>query len=121
MPILPLCGLDDIEDGAARSIAPDNSNPIRSLILWRRGAMIASFANACPHLGPPLETFPDRLLNQSRTHLVCSAHGALFEFSGRCSFGPCENQSLKPLAILVRDGIIYVDTDDPSYRDAWPD
>ncbi len=117
-----LCYRDEIDDHSARSFYFNPARPTQGVILWRQGDDIAAFANSCPHLGPPLETFPHRLLNREKTHLVCSAHGALFTFSGYCSFGPCEHQSLISIDLIDgAQGALLIDDCDPGLKGLWPD
>ncbi len=41
------------------------------ILLWHQKGGIFAFENSCPHLGTPLETFPDRFLNTKGTaHLL---------------------------------------------------
>ena len=76
-------------------------------------AHIAGFVNQCPHMGLPLETFPDRFLSADGDALICSAHGARFHFDGACFTGPCRGQNLRRVALSVRDGHIYLSTEQP--------
>ncbi len=118
---IELCPVTAIADDVARSIYFDPENETRSIIIWQRHGEIAAFANACPHLGPPLEMFPDRLLNQDRSHLICSAHGARFDFLGYCDYGPCEKKSLPTLQLIHRaDGMLLLDRHDPVFVALWP-
>jgi len=66
------------------------------------------YENRCPHAGTPLNMFGDKFLNMDQTHLICRTHGALFEITnGKCIAGPCKGQTLRPVAIEIRDGGIY--------------
>jgi nitrite reductase/ring-hydroxylating ferredoxin subunit len=86
------------------------------LIVWRSvlrldGAEtneLAAFVNQCPHMGLPLETFPDKFLSADGQSLICSAHGARFRFDGACFTGPCNGQSLHRVALTLRDGQIIL-------------
>ena len=72
------------------------------LIIWHTPDGIRGFVNRCPHLGLPLETFPDRFLNALGDALVCSAHGAHFDATGHCLAGPCAGEALVLLELDVR-------------------
>ena len=72
------------------------------LIIWHTLDELRGFVNSCPHLGLPLETFPDRFLNTLGTELVCSAHGAVFDATGFCLAGPCQGRALVPLELDIR-------------------
>ena len=79
-----------------------NSSNQLDLIIWHTSDGFRGFVNRCPHLGLPLETFPDRFLNASGDALVCSAHGAVFDTTGFCLAGPCQGKALVPLELDVR-------------------
>jgi nitrite reductase/ring-hydroxylating ferredoxin subunit len=58
-------------------------------------------------MGTPLETFPDKFLDQTGELLICSTHGARFRVrDGACVKGPCEGASLEPVPIHIRDGTV---------------
>ena len=110
-----ICPLADMPVNAARgfTLYGGNENDKLELIVWRMeaadgGAHIAGFVNQCPHMGLPLETFPDRFLDAMGDALICSAHGARFHFDGTCFAGPCQGQSLNKVALNLRDGYIYL-------------
>jgi nitrite reductase/ring-hydroxylating ferredoxin subunit len=66
--------------------------------------------NRCPHVGTPLDLWPDEFLSDDGRWLVCSTHGALFApDSGRCAAGPCAGDALTPLP-LRREGDAIVVT-----------
>ena len=74
---------------------------------------------ACPHIGTPLEIQPDRFLDQSGQHILCSTHGALFQVEdGLCVAGPCVDEKLTPVAIDIRDNGVYVN--EQELPTLWP-
>ena len=109
-----ICTLADMPPDAARgfTLYGDDDEKLE-LIIWRRGDALTGFVNQCPHMGLPLETFPDRFLSADGDALICSAHGARFHFDGACFDGPCRGQNLRRVALSVRDGHIYLSTEQP--------
>jgi nitrite reductase/ring-hydroxylating ferredoxin subunit len=106
-----ICALADMPPDAARGFTlygADATHEKLDLIIWRHGDALGGFVNQCPHMGLPLETFPDRFLSADGAALICSAHGARFTFDGRCFVGPCKGQKLHAVALNVRDGHIYM-------------
>ncbi len=102
-----LCKITDIPDGGAKGIVVDQGGNSLDIILLRRGADIYAYVNRCPHQGTPLETFPDKFLDQTGELLICSTHGARFGVrDGICVKGPCEGASLERVSIRVSDGTI---------------
>lgn len=105
---LTLCALADMPDRGARGFELTRANGDRlDVIVWRDGDHLRGFINKCPHLGLPLETFPDRFLSADGRRLICSAHGAQFDANGACFAGPCKGQSLTPMPVRL-DGQMIV-------------
>jgi len=103
-----VCRFDDLDDGGARSflVGADRLD----VVVLRRGAGAIAYVNSCPHQGTPLETFPDRFLNENGTLLVCSTHGARFRVEdGLCVTGPCVGKALKRIPARVIDEMIVVE------------
>ncbi|MCK6449461.1 MAG: Rieske (2Fe-2S) protein [Alphaproteobacteria bacterium] len=101
--------LDALPDGEARGVAVAADGGARDLIVVRRGGRVYAYVDVCPHLGTPLETFPDRFLDLGKRHLLCTTHGARFRIEdGRCVFGPCLGKSLASVPVAVVDGAIVL-------------
>lgn len=112
--VTALIALDSIPDGAARGVTVERGGARHELILVRRGARVLAYVNACPHLGTPLETFPDKFLDHTGTRLMCSTHGASFRIEdGYCLRGPCLGRSLVAAPVAVVDGIVTLTGDVP--------
>lgn len=95
------------EDGAIE-VEAEVEGVAESLILTRDGGRVAAFLNVCPHAGRRLDWAPGRFLID-KGRLVCAAHGATFErMSGECVAGPCRGQSLREVAVEVRDGQVWL-------------
>ncbi len=104
---IPLCRLEDISDGGAKGIELDRGEGFLDLILLRRGMQVYAYTNRCPHKGTPLETFPDKFLDQTGELLICSTHGARFRVKdGFCVEGPCEGAFLEQVPIRVSGGTV---------------
>jgi nitrite reductase/ring-hydroxylating ferredoxin subunit len=102
-----ICQASYVSAGCARNIEVRVDGEALNLIVWNQGSDTTPdykiFQNSCPHLSMPLETFPDRLLSEDKTALICSTHGALFNKSGLCFKGPCEGQSLRLVAFTINE------------------
>jgi nitrite reductase/ring-hydroxylating ferredoxin subunit len=69
-----------------------------------------AWVNRCPHVGTPLDLWPNEFYSEDGSVLVCSTHGALYEpTTGYCTAGPCAGDSLAPLP-LAREGDTLVVT-----------
>lgn len=104
-----LCPLADIPDGGAKGVETGSGEASRNIILLRRSSSVFAYVNRCPHMGTPLETFPDKFLDQTGDLLICSTHGARFRVrDGFCVSGPCKGQNLEPLQVRIEDGAVIV-------------
>jgi len=104
-----LMALDAVPDGQARGVGVDTETGRRHLVVVHRAGRVFAYVDVCPHLGTPLETFPDRFLDLGGRHLLCSTHGARFRIEdGRCIFGPCLGKSLAAVPVAIVDGDIVL-------------
>jgi nitrite reductase/ring-hydroxylating ferredoxin subunit len=104
-----LCAVRELDDPGARGFTVGAGDwPLQGFLV-RRGATIRAYRNRCPHAGHPLNLLPHRFLTPDRSLIVCSSHGALFEFeTGYCVDGPCPGQSLTPLPIEIQNGYVLL-------------
>lgn len=98
-----------LADGALAEMEATIDGDAESLLLHRDGATVRAWFNVCPHAGRRLDWAPGRFLLSKEGHLVCAAHGASFELrGGTCVAGPCRGESLRTVAVCVRDGQVYL-------------
>jgi nitrite reductase/ring-hydroxylating ferredoxin subunit len=72
-----------------------------------------AYVNRCPHVGTPLDLWPNEFFAEDGRALICSTHGALYEpATGYCTAGPCAGDSLARLP-LRRDGDTIIVTCPP--------
>ena len=102
--VFELCRFDDLEDGEVRGF--DRFGEGRdTLFIVRRGESLNAYRNKCPHQGASLPWRENAYLNKDGTHIVCNAHGALFDIdSGKCVRGPALGRALDRVEIRVSDG-----------------
>jgi nitrite reductase/ring-hydroxylating ferredoxin subunit len=100
-PPLAYVALADIADGGAISLSVELQHGRDTIIVTRRGDVVAAFVNRCPHARWPLDTFDGRFLFTPEGDLMCAAHGALFDpLSGACLGGPGTGQGLTRLEVM---------------------
>lgn len=101
-----LCRLDDIGDPGSKEILIEGRE---SFFVVRLGGAVFGYINRCPHLGVPMDWKQDTFLTFDKTQIQCTTHGARFRIEdGFCTAGPCERQSLKPVAVRVEDGAVVL-------------
>ncbi|MFT3897975.1 MAG: Rieske 2Fe-2S domain-containing protein [Thermomonas sp.] len=104
-----LIAFDAIEDGGLLEVEGTVDGDAESLVLHRDGDRVRGWFNVCPHAGRRLDWAPGRFLKTKDGLLVCAAHGASFELGGgACVAGPCRGESLRAVALEVRDGGVYL-------------
>lgn len=104
-----LIALDSIADGGFAEVEASIDGDAESLILHRVGQDVRAWMNICPHAGRRLDWAPGQFLKSREGLLVCAAHGASFELAqGECVAGPCRGESLRAIAVVVRDGQVWL-------------
>lgn len=104
-----LIALDGIADGGFAETDVVLEGDAESLILYRQGDAVRAWLNVCPHAGRRLDWAPGQFLKSKEGLLVCAAHGASFELArGECVAGPCRGESLRAVAVEVRDGQVWL-------------
>ncbi len=107
---ITLCRADEIAEGQAKSVIVGEGASRRDIVIVRRSGNLFAYVNSCPHQLMPLETFPDKFLNEDGSLFVCSTHGARFRVEdGFCVSGPCEGQSLRKITLDVVAGDVVID------------
>ncbi len=108
-----LCRLADLDATGAKGIGLECGGRWREIVVVRgTDGDVRAYENRCPHLDLTLEARPDRFLDESRAHLVCSMHGARFKVDdGACVWGPCEGQSLPAVRIEISGDTVVLCTD----------
>jgi nitrite reductase/ring-hydroxylating ferredoxin subunit len=98
----PLAALPPGHSAKFRLAGPGRNNLEGFVINHGRGYY--AYVNRCPHVGTPLDLWPNDFLSEDGRALICATHGAVFEpATGRCTDGPCLGDTLTPLP-LRRDG-----------------
>lgn len=104
-----ICEADQLIEGVFVELQAETDQGTRFLIGSRHQGEARIWVNCCPHQGRPLNWAPNRFLKDEKGHLVCAAHGAVFETDeGRCLSGPCRNAALTSVAVREEDGQILI-------------
>lgn len=75
----------------------------------RVDGVVRAYENLCAHEGVELDWAPGAFFDDTGEALVCASHGARYvPASGRCAGGPCRGRGLVPVAVVERDGGVYV-------------
>lgn len=105
--IIDICASNAIQDGESGAFVitdPRDSAKRIEIMVVRKGGILASYLNSCPHVGSPLDFTPGQFLDVEKNHILCSTHGALFQIKdGLCIAGPCKGKALTALPVFERD------------------
>ena len=98
------CPVADLAPGTTKKLrVARGDKSVDGFVIHFDGGIYA-WVNRCPHVGTPLDLWPNEFLSEDGSVFVCSTHGAIFEPStGRCVGGPCVGDGLTVLAVR-RDG-----------------
>ena len=109
MDTAPLIALEHLAAGAFAEVEANLDGDAESLVLYRDGDTVRAWLNVCPLAGRRLDWAPGQFLKSKDGWLVCAAHGASFELQGgECLAGPCRGESLRAVAVEVRDGAVWL-------------
>ena len=104
-----MIAFDSMEDGGFVEVEAVLNGDAESLILYRDGQLVRAWLNVCPHAGRRLDWAPGKFMHSREGLLVCAVHGASFELEGGlCVAGPCRGDALRPVAVEVRDGQVWL-------------
>lgn len=104
-----LCPVAAIGEGESLGFDPQKSGNDSLFVLRYKGRLYA-WKNSCPHInGAPMAWRKDRYLNADATHIVCFAHGAMFDpATGLCTKGACMGKHLEPVELIESaDGKLF--------------
>ncbi len=108
-----LCPLDAIPVPGSKGFTLGRGEAACEIFVVRDANGLRAYRNACPHTGGPLDWTPGRFLTRDGKAILCATHGALFRIDdGYCLRGPCAGQSLTPVPVAVRDGLVVLAGDD---------
>ena len=109
MTTLPLCHLDDIENGGSIGLIAKINDLRTALLIVRQNDQAFVYVNVCPHTGAPLDFEPGQFMNFDHSFIMCAMHGAIFRIEdGFCIQGPCVGKSLTPIASEVRERQVWL-------------
>lgn len=107
--MMQLCAVSDLPEQEGLAVMTGQGE----VVLLQRDGQVYAYRNQCPHLGIDLNFQPDVFMDLDGMFIQCANHGALFQVEdGLCIHGPCQGQSLQPVAIEVRDGTVWLPTTD---------
>lgn len=111
MPERWLCASDALSDGGdgLRFSIERHGTAEAAFAVRFRGKVYAYF-NRCAHVPVELDWQQGQFFDHSGLYLICAVHGALYApESGRCLGGRCHGKRLESIALVERDGHVYLE------------
>ena len=107
-----LASINDIPGTGLKFTYKDGPFDEEGILVKVNSTEARAYKNECRHLPMRLDDREPRdFWDPNKTHLVCNSHGARYRpADGLCVSGPCEGSHLKPLPIVVEDGVVYLDS-----------
>lgn len=105
-----ICASEALRDGeeGVRFIVARVTGGMPAFAIRYRGKVYA-YLNRCAHVPIELDWMPGRFFDHSGLYLICATHGALYEpESGYCVAGPCRGARLQAIAVVERDGGVFL-------------
>ena len=116
MDLIALAKTDEIAEGAAKEFSITQYQPPLDIFVARKNQRYFAYINSCPHTGVTLNWMPNSFFDIDHEFIQCATHGALFAVeNGYCVRGPCAGQYLQSIALVIRDGAIYLQADHESH------
>jgi nitrite reductase/ring-hydroxylating ferredoxin subunit len=73
---------------------------------------IIVYENLCRHIPISIDYGDNRFFTGDGQHIICQTHGAMYDpKTGLCVRGPCEGASLFKIPFQLRDGQIWIETE----------
>jgi nitrite reductase/ring-hydroxylating ferredoxin subunit len=99
----------DLAPGATARFRIERGGRIVDGFIVRTDGDYHAYVNRCPHVGTPLDLWPNEFLTDDGRLVVCSTHGAIFEpATGRCVGGPCVGDRLTALSVRREGDLVVV-------------
>jgi nitrite reductase/ring-hydroxylating ferredoxin subunit len=75
----------------------------------RYGGSVYAYLNRCGHVPVEIDWQHGRFFDFTGLDLICTVHGALYDpRSGECLGGRCQGRGLRPLAVVEKDGGVFL-------------
>jgi nitrite reductase/ring-hydroxylating ferredoxin subunit len=103
------CAAATVPPGRSATFRLERAGRAVSAFVVNHDGQFRAYVNRCPHVGTPLDLWPNEFFTEDGRALICSTHGALYEpLSGRCTAGPCVGDQLTALPLALDGDTLVV-------------
>jgi len=104
-----LCQTTDINESQSKGFRLPHVRRDPAMFIVRYDHQFYAYENTCPHTTAPLNWQPHQFMDLDNEYIQCAVHGALFQIQdGLCIRGPCAQQSLTAIKLVIENSNIYV-------------
>lgn len=105
-----ICPADALEEGGnGIRFEVDTALGKAPAFVVRYDGGVHAYLNRCAHVPVELDWSEGQFFDYSGLYLICATHGAIYApESGACLGGPCKGGRLHKLAVVERDGAVYL-------------
>ena len=106
-----LCETFELQEKESKGFNLPNYRKEPAIFVVRNDNQFYAYENSCPHTSAPLNWQPNQFMDMDNDYIQCSVHGALFQIQdGLCIRGPCVQQSLTEVKLIIEDSNVYLIT-----------
>lgn len=105
-----ICASGELADaGQSVRFEVDYRGETAAAFVIRHEGTAHAYLNRCVHIPMELDWRPGAFFDAEGRDLICSTHGATYSASsGKCLGGPCAGGALVKLAVVERDGLVFL-------------
>lgn len=123
-----ICAVADIAAGTGKAFTllrrdeAGEGRPFAIFVVRTADDICVAYVNACPHQRIWLNIGDGGFFSDDGKLLECGRHGARFDLlTGRCVEGPCIDECLEAVPLVISDGELCVHGIDLVEEDRYPD
>ena len=113
MPQIAIASLEDLrrQQSVKFKFRRDGISRDGFAALFREQVIV--YENVCRHLPLTIDYGDNRFFTGDGKEIICKTHGATYDpLTGLCTSGPCQGASLFKIPFEVRNGKIWIETED---------
>ncbi len=104
-----ICRHDLLSDPGSRGFSVEDRGRTVDGFIVKYDYSYFAYRNTCPHTGAPLDWVEHQFLDADKSLIQCAVPDARFFIdTGECIFGPCPDETLEKLDIVVQQDGIYL-------------
>lgn len=113
MPKIAIAGLNELQKKRSVKFKFRRDGISRDGFAAMVDGQVIAFENVCRHLPLTIDYGDNQFFTGDGKAIICKTHGAVYEpLTGLCTEGPCKGASLFKVPFEVRDGSVWIETEE---------